>query len=176
MLVDQELKLRPLLESDAQLFFKWRNDIEYIKNTKSFRLPKHIGLEQEWINHIMVDKSDRAAIFMVVVEGQEIGFVQLSNIDWISKNCYFGIAICESSWRGKGYAKRIMNLLFDYGFNHLNIHKISLEVTSFNENSIQLYESFGFQKEGTLRQHYFWNGKHHDVHLYGLLNSEYSKS
>ena len=173
MLELNELKLRPLKESDSELLFKWRNEIQYIKNTKSFRLPKHEGLEEEWIKRVMVDKSDQAVLFMMTVNDVAIGIIQLSNIDWISKNCYFGIAICEDDFKGKGYAKTSMKLLFDYAFKQLNIHKISLEVTAFNTNSIGLYEKFGFIKEGTLKEHYFWDRTYHDVHLYGLFSRDY---
>lgn len=174
MLKDNEILLRPLKATDAELFFHWRNNLDYIKNTKSFRLPKHEGLESEWVQNVMLDKSDRSITLIIEANNAPIGFIQITQIDWISKNGYFGIAICEEEQRGKGIGKRSMKLLFNYAFGELNMHKISLEVTSFNKNSIGLYEQFGFQLEGTMREHYFWNDQYHDVLLYGLLKKEYS--
>jgi UDP-4-amino-4,6-dideoxy-N-acetyl-beta-L-altrosamine N-acetyltransferase len=173
MLKDNDILLRALKEDDSTLFYTWRNDLEYIKNTKSFRLPKHEGLEKEWVDNVMTDKGDKSVVLIIETD-KPIGFIQATNIDWVSRNCYFGIAICEESERGKGIGKRSMKLLFDYLFGELNMHKVSLEVTSFNENSIALYESFGFKREGTLREHYYWNNEYHDVHIYGLMKNEYS--
>lgn len=173
MLVDQELTLRPLKESDAELFFKWRNDLAYIKHTKSFRLPKHEGLEHEWLQKAMLDKSNSTVVFIIDANEKAIGFVQLSNIDWISRNCFFGIAICESISKQKGFGKRTSKLVLDYAFKELNIHKVSLEVSDFNTNALSLYESLGFSKEGTMKEHYYWSNEYHDVHLYGLLKKDY---
>lgn len=173
MLVDNELILRPIKESDAAFFFKWRNDISYIKHTKSFRLPKHEGMETAWVNAVCADRTNSAAIFIIMVDDLPIGFVQLSNIDWISRNAYFGIAICDTSIKSKGYGKRTSKLVLDYAFNELNIHKISLEISSFNTNVLELYEALGFKKEGIMREHYYWENEYHDVHLYGLLKKEY---
>lgn len=173
MLSNEQIVLRPLKIGDEALFFQWRNNLEYIRNTKSFRLPKTEGLESEWVNQNMTDTTNKNVIFIIEHEEMAIGFIQLTGIDWISRNCYFGIAICEKEYRSKGFAHVSMHLLFDYAFNHLGIHKISLEVTDFNQNAIQLYEHFGFEKEGTLKEHYYWADNYHDVLLYGLLKSNY---
>jgi RimJ/RimL family protein N-acetyltransferase len=162
-----------LKKSDAQLFFRWRNQINHIKNTRSIRLPKHEELEETWVSEVMLDKNDRSLILMIEVSGEAVGFIQLNLIDWISKNCYFGIAICEDGYSGKGYGKIASKLLFDYAFGNLNIHKISVEVASFNENSIAHFENFGFSQEGTLKEQYYWDNEYHDVHLYGLLKANY---
>lgn len=173
MLVDSELVLRPLKESDSELLFLWRNQLEYIKNTKSFRLPKHEGLEREWVNHMMLEKSNSTVFFIITADEASIGLVQLSNIDWISRNAYFGIALCDDSAKSKGYGRRVTKLVLDYAFNELNLHKISVEILDFNLSSIHLFESIGFIKEGVMREHYFWSNTYHDVNLYGLLKEDY---
>lgn len=173
MLVDNELVLRPLMESDSDLLFSWRNELEYIKNTKSFRLPKHEGLEKEWVKGMMLERSNSTVFFIITVNELPVGLVQLSGIDWISRNAYFGIALCDESAKSKGYGRRVTKLVFDYAFHELNMHKISIEILDFNHNSIGLYESIGFIKEGNMREHYYWANAYHDVYLYGLLKEDY---
>lgn len=173
ILKGNKVVLRPLKSDDSTLFYQWRNQVDYIKNTKSFRLPKTEGMEKEWVETVMLDKSDRAVILIIEVENTSIGFIQLSNIDWLSRNCYFGIAICEEAMKGKGFGREAIKLILDYAFGNINLHKVSLEVTAFNKNSIRIYESLGFNEEGVLREHYYWNNQYHDVHLYGLLKEEY---
>ncbi len=176
MLSGKNIVLRPLRFGDENLFFKWRNDLEYIGLTKSFRLPKHEGNEKDWLESVMKDRSNKSVIFIIetLADSSAVGFVQLNQIDWISKNCTFGIAIPGKDFQGKGFGKEGMKLLFDYAFDQLNLNKISLEVTAFNANSIHLYEKIGFEKEGVLRQHYFWNGEYHDVLIYGLFKENFA--
>lgn len=175
MLLGNNIKLRPLQYGDDNLFFKWRNDLDYIRLTKSFRLPKHESLEKDWLESMMKDRSNKNVIFIIetIPEAKSIGFVQLNQIDWISRNCMFGIAIPETGFQGKGYGKEVIKILFEYAFNQLNLFKISLEVTSFNANSIHIYEKMGFEKEGVLKNQYFWNGTYHDVFVYGLFKENF---
>lgn len=170
-----DLILRPLKNGDDEFLYNSRNDMDYIKNTKSLRLPKTQGLEKEWLVTNMSDKSNKNVVFIINFDGEDIGMVQLNSIDWISKNCNFGIAIFDRSFQGKGLAAEAMDLLFHYAFNTLGLHKISLEVVSFNEKAIKSYENFGFEKEGTLKEHYFWENKFHDVHIYALIKRTYLK-
>lgn len=175
MLLGKDIKLRPLQFGDESFFFKWRNDLEYIGLTKSIRLPKHQANEKEWLESVMKDKSNKSVVFIIetISDSVSVGFVQLNQIDWISRNCTFGIAIPEKDFQGRGFGKDVMRLIFDYAFNFLNLKKVLLEVTSFNANSIHLYEKMGFEKEGVLKQHYFWNGNYHDVLIYGLFKENF---
>ncbi len=175
MLIGENIRLRPLQFGDENLFFKWRNDLDYIRLTKSFRLPKHQRIEKDWLESVMKDKSNRSITFIIetVSDSESIGFVQLNSMDWISRNCMFGIAITEKNQQGKGFGKEVMRLLFKYAFDNLNLLKIGLEVTAFNENSIYLYEKIGFEKEGELKKQYFWDGEYHDVYIYGLFKENF---
>lgn len=174
MLESDKIILRPIIKSDAALFYKWRNDISYIELTQSIRFPKHETLEEEWVDRAVRDTSNKNIVLVIVEKSgnQPIGFIQLSAINWISKNCSFGIAITESAHHGKGYAVEAMNLLFDYAFNKLNLLKISLEVIDSNISAIKLYEKYGFELEGKLKSHYYWNDHYHDVFIYSLFKAQ----
>ncbi len=65
-----------------------------------------------------------------------------------------------------------MHLLVNYGFNELNLHRLTLTVFDYNPGAIKLYESLGFRREGTYREFLQRDGKRHDMHLYGMLASE----
>lgn len=178
MLESTKIILRPIIKSDAPLFYKWRNDISYIELTQSIRFPKHEQLEEEWVDRAIKDTSNKNIVFvMVEKEGnQPIGFIQLSAINWIAKNCMFGIAITESAFHGKGYAAEAMRLLYDYAFTKLNLIKISLEVIESNTNAIKLYEKFGFELEGRLKKQYFWNDTYLDVFIYSLFKEKFMEN
>ena len=50
----------------------------------------------------------------------------------------------------------------DLADNWLNLTRLELEVYSDNEPAIRLYERFGFEREGVLRQHAFRAGQYVD--------------
>lgn len=72
-----------------------------------------------------------------------------------------GISVSEA-WQGKGVGKALMEAGIDLADNWLNLTRLELEVYSNNEAAIRLYERFGFEREGVLRQHAFRNGKYID--------------
>ena len=79
-----------------------------------------------------------------------------------------GISVHEE-WQGKGIGKELMRAIIDFADNWLNLTRLELEVYADNEAAIHLYERFGFEYEGTLRQHAFRNGRYVDSKMMGRL-------
>jgi L-phenylalanine/L-methionine N-acetyltransferase len=79
-----------------------------------------------------------------------------------------GIGI-HDDWQGKGVGTALMHAGVDLADNWLNLRRLELEVYTDNEAAIQLYERFGFEREGTLRQHAFRNGRYVDSYVMGRL-------
>ena len=80
------------------------------------------------------------------------------------------IAICvHGDWQGKGVGAALMCAILDLADNWLNLTRLELEVYADNEAAIRLYERFGFEVEGTLRQHAFRDGKYVDSKVMGRL-------
>lgn len=78
-----------------------------------------------------------------------------------------------SNGRNKGFGSEAISLFVKYGFEKLSLHKIQLEVFSFNSRAEHVYVKNGFVLEGVRRQNYKLNDKYYDSKLYGLLRSEY---
>ena len=72
-----------------------------------------------------------------------------------------GISVSEA-WQGKGVGKALMQAGVDLSDKWLNLTRLELEVYSDNEAAIRLYEQFGFEREGLLRQHAFRDGRYVD--------------
>lgn len=87
-----------------------------------------------------------------------------------------GYILTDESYRQKGLVKEALPYIINYGFNTLNLHRIEAIVAPGNVPSLRIMELFGFTKEGLLRQHYFFNGKHDDSVIFSLLKSEWSPS
>lgn len=103
-----------------------------------------------------------------------IGSCGVFAINWKNSTCFVGISI-GNEWHNKGFGTDAMNTLISFIFNYIHIHKIKLQVFSFNANAIRSYEKCYFSKEGTLRNEIFRFGSFHDVHVFGLLREEWNK-
>lgn len=177
MIIGENIRLRPLKKSDKDLFFAWRNDLDFVEMALSMRLPKHELLEETWLDNAMTDISNRHVYFIIEALDSDtpIGFTALTNIDWISRNGAGGIAIMHPDYRGKGLSTESFRALFDYGFNKLNLHKIWTHVHSGNPASIKMHERLGCTLEGTLKQHYYWDNAYHDALQYGILKDHFNQ-
>jgi RimJ/RimL family protein N-acetyltransferase len=78
-------------------------------------------------------------------------------------------------YQNLGLAYEASELLMDYGFNTLNLNKITCDVFPDNQSVIRLLERLGFQKEGRLQQHYFHQGQFKDVVIYSLLRENHNR-
>ncbi len=79
-----------------------------------------------------------------------------------------GIGV-HDEWQGKGIGTALMRAGIDLADNWLNLTRLELEVYADNEPAIRLYERFGFEREGTLRQHAFRDGHYVDSYVMARL-------
>jgi RimJ/RimL family protein N-acetyltransferase len=54
--------------------------------------------------------------------------------------------------KGQGYGREALCILIEWAFQTRKVHRLWLDVKEFNHRARQLYESEGFQIEGTLRE------------------------
>jgi RimJ/RimL family protein N-acetyltransferase len=75
--------------------------------------------------------------------------------------------------RGKGYGSEALKLLLQFAFLELNLHRIGLDVISYNEPAIRSYIRSGFSEEGRVREAIYREGKRYDRIYMGLLKQEW---
>ncbi|WP_423064263.1 GNAT family N-acetyltransferase [Candidiatus Paracoxiella cheracis] len=92
-------------------------------------------------------------------QNEKLGFVELTEIDFIHRRCEFAIIISPGQ-SGKGYATAATKLALKYAFNVLNLHKVYLIVDQHNEAAIHIYEKCGFHEEGRLIDEFYTNGEY----------------
>jgi hypothetical protein len=73
---------------------------------------------------------------------------------------------------GDGSATR---LILGYGFERLGMHRISLEVYSFNPRARRVYEKAGFRVEGVLRESLRYGDQWIDATMMSILASEWAE-
>lgn len=167
MIQGDKIYLRPLQFDDWTMTLKWRNDLEFRNLIMSHPFPVTEFLEKEWIQHIISDKNNKNIYFGICCKENDVlvGIVNLHQIDWISRNAFFGIYLGDRSTRGKGFGKEATNLMLSFAFSVLNLRKVNLYVLSNNSPAINIYKKLNFKTEGTLSQHWFSSNKYIDVLL-----------
>ena len=75
----------------------------------------------------------------------------LNEIDWDLRKANFRIAIFHPEECGKGIGSWAIENTLEFAFQEINLHRVELDVFSFNPRAIRAYEKAGFQREGVLR-------------------------
>lgn len=164
-----KVRLRAVEPSDAPAFTRWQNDRETVINISGAgRMPMS---EAEERDYIMRNSYNTFAI--ETHDGRLIGNCSFFGVDHQSRTCRIGILIGEKSARGKGYGFDALKTLLEFLFIERNMYRVALEVFSYNEPAVALYEKMGFTREVTYRQQAYAMGRYWDEYCYGLLRPEF---
>lgn len=108
-------------------------------------------------------------------DNKPIGACGLLYINWIIRSADFSFYIGDnqSYIDSEGYAKDAANLLINYGFNNLNLHKIWMELYEFDKLKLDFFQNeFNFQVDGKLRDNCFEDGKYWDSSILSLIRKD----
>ncbi|QCJ71936.1 GNAT family N-acetyltransferase [Providencia heimbachae] len=111
--------------------------------------------------------------FVATIDNVVVGLLVISQAEQVRRKhvATFGITVSESH-QGKGIGTKLMQVMVDYCDNWLNIHRIELEVFADNGSGVGLYEKFGFELEGRMRDYAFRDGKYVDAVMMSRINKK----
>jgi len=172
MLKGETIQLKQIEEDDLAKFRDWRNS-PYVRNYVREYRPLNMENQKQWFKSLTNDKSNIEFTIKDLAENKTIGLCGLTYINWKEGHGEITIYIGNGEWQGRGCAGEALDLLLQYGFMELRLHRICAIIYSYNELSIRLFERHGFRYEGKHREARFWNGEYHDELVYGILDYEY---
>lgn len=158
--------------------------IELDKFTPSYITPEYVG----WINdhnintylctgRMPTDAKDLFApednanyIFAIICDNRYIGTASLHRTDWVSKKTEIGYMIGNQNYWGNGIATEVVKLLTDRSFNILGLNKITADVVSTNNASINVLKKNNYIHYATSPQDYYLNGEYLDSYLFYRLS------
>ncbi|WP_297322563.1 GNAT family protein [uncultured Bartonella sp.] len=79
---------------------------------------------------------------------------------------------CGEKYSGRGFMLESLDLVIDFSFHELNLHRLETSAIPTNRRSIALLENCGFTKEGLMRSCVKIHGHWQDHYLYSLLRTE----
>jgi RimJ/RimL family protein N-acetyltransferase len=98
-----------------------------------------------------------------------IGNITLQNINWINRSAEFAIVIGEKEYWGKGLGYEAAKILFNHGFNKLNLNRIWTGTAETNISMNKLALKLGMRKEGEFKEGMYLEGEYVDINCYGIL-------
>jgi len=170
--IRRKIFLRNITKNDLSLIRDWRNSLGIREFNTQFIL-LDMKNQENWYNEIMKKSSNRKMFIIQDYLRNPIGICGLIHIDKKNKNASIAIMIGKSSFQGQGYGTISLKKLVNFGFQKLNLHRISAEVFEYNLSSIRIFEKLNFKHEATMRQYLWRDNKWWDVYLYSLLKKEF---
>lgn len=104
-------------------------------------------------------------------EGDAVGMLGLHPHLQIPRRAHaasIGMAV-RDDWQGKGIGTALTKAVIELADRWLNLRRLELNVFTDNEPAVRLYQKFGFEIEGTLRQFAFRDGQFIDAYAMGRL-------
>lgn len=165
--------LRKLLNKDAPFMFEWMKDekincffrfdpeqvtmgsvLDFIKNSENMVNSYHFAVADDEDNYL--------------------GTVSLKNVDTISKNGEYAIAI-RTCAQSIGVGKFATVQILSFAFKELNLERVYLNVLSDNEHAVLFYTKFGFTYEGEFYHHVNLKGELKSLKWFRMMKDEYNK-
>ena len=169
-LVGSRLYLRPVEETDLPACQRWINHPD-IRQYLLTVFPFDAQAERAWWEGLDRGNPPSGVILAIVLHDGDrlIGTTGLVAIDWLNRSAETGTLIGEQDSWGQGYGTEAKELLLEYSFDTLALHRVHSRTFEFNERSAKHLLRTGFVQEGRQRDAVFRNGEFHDILLYGVL-------
>ena len=165
---NKKLELKKITKHDLKIIVKWRNDPNIMKYNRQFIL-LNMNYEDKWFHSISQINSKRR-MFVFKYGNDIIGVGGLINLDKKNRNADVAIILGETKMHGKGLGTQALELLVNFGFSKLKLHRIGAEIFEYNKISLKLFQKLNFKKEATLKDSLWRNGKWWDVHIFSIIN------
>jgi diamine N-acetyltransferase len=164
--------LRALEPEDLDLIYRIEND-ESIWELSHTQTPYSRYLIKEYLENAHRDIYETKQLRLVICgpDSSVLGLVDLFDFDPKNKRVGLGILIINPQNRGTGIGSEALDLVMNYGFNHLNIHQIYCNISEVNTASIALFEKKGFLLVGVKKDWNFNYGVFTNERLYQLIKN-----
>lgn len=169
----KKVKLRSFEPSDGDLFFEMISDTEIQRHVSDIRFPMSKKTADNVADDLSEGKNCDEYFFIIEdMNENKVGIIDVHDFDKRVGSFSFGECI-KPEYQKQGYAAEAIYLVLRYFFEELRCQKVTVQINSFNLNSIRLTERFGFIKEGCIRRTVFTKGRYYDELIYGMTVEEF---
>lgn len=170
----RRLRLRPLRQDDAAVFFEVWSDPEAMRYF-SFLPMQDMEQARARVADKLQSLDDGSSVTCVIElkdSGEVLGDCALFNGVAHSQRADIGFCLRRKYW-GNGHMVEAASALIEHGFKNIGLRRIEADVDPRNLASIKLLERLRFKREGYLRERWVIGGEVMDTAFYGLLRSDW---
>jgi len=156
------IRLRAPNEGDLPALAHLRNDVQLQTQLLCTPRPNTTESVRSWLDRRLQDP--QALLFVIAEQGHDgcVGFLQAVNMNLLHGTAWLGVALVPEA-QGRGYGREAVELCEQYTQARFRLRKMLLEVRHDNERALRLYKALGYRAVGTCQQHFYADGRFHDV-------------
>lgn len=161
---------------DAETYFE-QNYYPLDKEVARLTGCKESFTKEEVISFFLrsIDDDDRYFFLILSPDNRIIGESVINEIDWKLRCGNFRIALFHSNECGKGIGTWATEVTRDFAFEVLKLHRLELDVYSFNPRAEKTYLKAGFKREGVLRDAVLDGNQYANDILMAMLEDDWRK-
>ena len=182
-LTGERVLLRPfMLDADAPALRAMLQDAEAMRLTGGSHGPGDLpawdaaaqARFREWYETRNLEQGRLDLAVVDRASARCVGEVVLNDWNEANRSCGFRTLLGPDG-RGRGLGTEAVRMIVGYGFERLGLHRISLEVYSFNPRARRVYDKVGFVAEGVLRDALRWGDEWIDATVMSILAPEWAR-
>lgn len=152
LLSNSVIGLRPLEPTDLDTLYRWENDtaLWVVSDTVAPYSRQSLWHYLEQYTGDIYSQRQLRLMITLAGDGTPIGTIDFLNFDPLNNRAELGLFI-STEHRGKGLGRQALELLTAYGRDHIGLRQIYVYIAVDNEVCLNLFESFGYHRVGTLR-------------------------
>ena len=170
-----EFQIVPIRYKDRLDIMKWRNEQMYhLRQSKVLTEENQEGYYKNTISKLFTRKKPNQILFSFLKNDQCIGYGGLVHVNWIDKNAEISF-IMDTQLEEKEFDKhwkKYLELIEKVAFENLNLHKIYVYAFDLRPNLYTILQNNNFNKEATLKEQCFFDGKFIDVVIHEKRNKK----
>lgn len=173
-LVGKKYSLSPMTKADiTKEYILWLNDPTVNRFLEVRHVHQTLETVTEYINDFYKDQ-EQYIWGIYSIEGNLIGTISLIQFNRNYNSCAFGIMIGDSNYWGKLASEEAIQLVLDFAFNTLKLHRVTGGCYSKNIGMIFTFQRLGFKREGVMRESLIDGDKYIDAYQWGILADEWN--
>lgn len=158
-LENYDIVLNRLTKEKIEMVRKWRNAPK-VSQYMEYRQEITSEMQLKWFQSV---DNDSNLYYIIAYKGEEIGLINIKDIDLQKKSGESGIFIYEDKYLNSDISYRAHLCLFDYYFQHLGFKELHAHILESNKRAQRLCEYLGYQQIApltySLLQDYYLNNK-----------------